>query len=960
MPSTRKRRVRSDGKLTLSKRSKTVKPQPADDVELISTPRSREQPLAPRPEDGASQGKGDFRPPKQDIADIAERKDNTGDVNDPDGCHEDVEVGPTEPFTGLPYDVCFGKLLLEASCQHKPWDPVPEKNAPVKITYLGNWLILHYEECGSHAGLVISHALAQLASEHSVTLVASIGPLAGRGSSPLMSDVRLRPLRVIVYGRLTERNAVAEVLDEGGLFLQRPEESEYDRRVKYFNPMYLLPPGEDMPRTGITSTSSGRGPATASVDEEMLEEADRCRVLRIFDEASGLDAGVASEVKQSPRIISKLKSHQLKALAMMLEKEQQPGDCRARFPLLWERSVEDEGTVYRHVVTKASQALPLPSLRGGILADEMGLGKTLSSLALICHYIDAAARLPSSQMSRATLIVCPMSTIYGWQQQIERHIRPGDINTLVYHGAKRQCATEQLHSFDVVLTTYDTLRSDWTANGSLYARPWARVILDEAHKIRNSSSKIFAAACEIRAPNRWCLTGTPIQNSLGDYGSLLAFIGVPPFTTHDQFRFWISTPVLSNRTHNLHTLRKLVRATCLRRTKAYPALASALQLPRKRVRVEAVVLAEDERELYNFFKRRSYLLAGEASAAEAKPGESPSPAIKPRRRRKKPTLGNAPRKTTANIMVLLFVLRVICDHGEALLPRAALDSWRSHDAASIGWSLLETAADAGPSCCVCGTAVGGEEVEKRERDVVDLACRRHVVCEACVGLDEDNARPACLACGLAGADGVPSSSPSRALDAEYRPSSKVAAMLRNVVVTLRGGHSVDSEDRPVKSVIFSHWTSMLDLISTALSPHLSSRGLSLVRIDGRSSLQQRREVMDKFNSDHSCVVMLATIGAVGEGIDLSIASEVHLMEPHWNPMAEAQAVDRVHRIGQTKEVAITRYCVNDSIEEYIQWVQESKIKLISETLSAPEEAREKTTEEALAVKRWNKLLEFLK
>lgn len=213
------------------------------------------------------------------------------------------------------------------------------------------------------------------------------------------------------------------------------------------------------------------------------------------------------------------------------------------------------------------------------------------------------------------------------------------------------------------------------------------------------------------------------------------------------------------------------------------------------------MLAEDERELYNFFKRRSYLLAGGAAAVEAKPGASPSPAVKPRRPRKKATGVNAPRKTTANIMVLLFVLRIICDHGEALLPRAALGAWRNHDAAGIGWSLLETAADAGPSCCVCGTAVGGEEVEKRERDVVDSACRRHVVCEACVGLEEDNARPACLACGLAGMDGVPSSSPSRALDAEYRPSSKVAAMLRNVVATLRGGHSVHSEDRPVKRYV---------------------------------------------------------------------------------------------------------------------------------------------------------------
>lgn len=264
-------------------------------------------------------------------------------------------------LSGTYADPCI-QLLMEASCRHKLWDPAPLNNAPVKMAHLNNWLILRYEDNGGHAGLVISQALAQLASEYSVTLAASVGPLAGRGSSGL--DVRLRPLRVIVYGKLTEANAVAEVLDEGGLFLQRPEESEYDRRVKYFNPMYLLPPGEDMPRTGTTSMSTGRGQATASVDEEILEESDRCRVLRIFDEASGFDVSVASEVKQSPRIISKLKrcvvvstisirvnltdslrSHQLEALAMMLDKEHQPGDCRAKFPLLWERSVEDEGTV---------------------------------------------------------------------------------------------------------------------------------------------------------------------------------------------------------------------------------------------------------------------------------------------------------------------------------------------------------------------------------------------------------------------------------------------------------------------------------------------------------------------------------------------------------------------------------------------------------------------------------------
>ena len=67
------------------------------------------------------------------------------------------------------------------------------------------------------------------------------------------------------------------------------------------------------------------------------------------------------------------------------------------------------------------------------------------------------------------------------------------------------------------------------------------------------------------------------------------------------------------------------------------------------------------------------------------------------------------------------------------------------------------------------------------------------------------------------------------------------------------------------SVIFSYWTGMLDMISSALGPYISTLNLSMVRIDGSLTLQQRRDALDRFNSDKSCVVMLATIGAVGEG-----------------------------------------------------------------------------------------------
>jgi hypothetical protein len=128
-------------------------------------------------------------------------------------------------------------------------------------------------------------------------------------SSWELDSVRVRPLRVTVYGLLSEKDTVTNILDEGGLFLQRPEESDYDRRVRYHNPMYLLPSGEDMPKNGNSFMTAGRRKVAPSADEEQLGEVERSRILRLFDEFSGPDASIASEVKQSSRIISTLKEY---------------------------------------------------------------------------------------------------------------------------------------------------------------------------------------------------------------------------------------------------------------------------------------------------------------------------------------------------------------------------------------------------------------------------------------------------------------------------------------------------------------------------------------------------------------------------------------------------------------------------------------------------------------------------
>jgi SNF2 family DNA or RNA helicase len=143
---------------------------------------------------------------------------------------------------------------------------------------------------------------------------------------------------------------------------------------------------------------------------------------------------------------------------------------------------------------------------------------------------------------------------------------------------------------------------------------------------------------------------------------------------------------------------------------------------------------------------------------------------------------------------------------------------------------------------------------------------------------------------------------------------------------------------------------MLDLIQQALSTY----SFNICRIDGSTGLEGRTMALKRFNEDPDCSVMLATIGSAGEGLDLTVANNVHLIEPHWNPMAEAQAVDRVYRIGQQREVIVTRYIVPNSIETYIQWVQQQKLKLVSKIVDT-----EGATQAEIDMERYKQLRENL-
>lgn len=175
-----------------------------------------------------------------------------------------------------------------------------------------------------------------------------------------------------------------------------------------------------------------------------------------------------------------------------------------------------------------------------------------------------------------------------------------------------------------------------------------------AHRIGNRSTQVFQAACELQSSRRWCLTGTPIANSIDNYGALLAFIKMEPLVTKAIFDRWISNPIRDNVQDGLRKLRILVEATCLRRTKSSISQA----LPPPTIREEKIHLRPYDRALYDFFETEA------AKNACDSPNNYPANYLEIGREKK-------------NVLSLINNLRRICDHGEDLLSSSDIEAWRS-------------------------------------------------------------------------------------------------------------------------------------------------------------------------------------------------------------------------------------------------------------------------------------------
>ncbi len=243
----------------------------------------------------------------------------------------------------------------------------------------------------------------------------------------------------------------------------------------------------------------------------------------------------------------------------------------------------------------------------GLLADDMGLGKTLQTLAHL------SLEKQQGQLLTPALIVVPTSLLHNWAAEI-RQFTP-HLRYRVVHGPKRQLSWDKLQDYDVLITSYPLIVND------LYrwqTQQLSWVILDEAHQIKNSRTQISQALRQIDSQYRICLSGTPVQNHLGELWSLLDFLMPGCLGDYSHFRQYYKKPIEEEANEErMNQLRARIAPFILRRSKDQVAA----DLPTRTEICQFISLNEDQQAFYDSQKTAAKMALQEQLAESTGSGQ---------------------------------------------------------------------------------------------------------------------------------------------------------------------------------------------------------------------------------------------------------------------------------------------------------------------------------------------------
>lgn len=545
-----------------------------------------------------------------------------------------------------------------------------------------------------------------------------------------------------------------------------------------------------------------------------------------------------TEAEQPKTITRKLKSFQLQGLDWMMKQEQSQ----------W---------------------------KGGLLGDEMGMGKTIQAVSLIMS--DYPAKDP-------TLVLVPPVALMQWQNEIKEYT-DGKLKVLVYHNTNpkvKNMKLKELKGYDVIMISYSGLESiyrkeskGWKRddglikeNSKIHAINYHRLILDEAHNIKTRTTGVARACFALKADYKWCLSGTPVQNRIGEFFSLLRFLEVRPFACYfckacpcaelhwsqnadnkkctvcnhsgfnhvSIFNQELLNPITQStddelRREALGKLRLITDRIMLRRMKRDHT--ASMELPPKEVIIHNEFFGDVERDFstsimsnttrqFDTYVSRGVML-----------------------------------NNYANIFGLIMQMRQVANHPDLILKKHA----------EGGQNVLV--------CCIC---------DETAEEPIRSRCH-HEFCRKCakdyVRSFEQDASPDCPRCHIPLAidfdqpdieqdeDHVKKSSIINRIKMEDWTSSTKIEMLVYDLYKLR------SQKQTHKSIVFSQFTSMLQLVEW----RLRRAGFNTVMLDGSMSPAQRQKSIEYFMNNTHVEVFLVSLKAGGVALNLTEASRVFIIDP---------------------------------------------------------------------------------
>ncbi|WP_290728840.1 SNF2-related protein [Fibrobacter sp. UBA3629] len=450
---------------------------------------------------------------------------------------------------------------------------------------------------------------------------------------------------------------------------------------------------------------------------------------------------------------------------------------------------------------------------GCILADDMGLGKTLQVIAFLLKMHEEG-----KLAEKKALVVLPAGLLCNWQVEIKKFAP--DLTFFAYHGGSRDL--EKFHA-DVLLTTYATFRKDFD---ELNEREWQVIVIDEAQNIKNADSEQSKLLRRMRAPMKIAMSGTPVENRLMEFWTIMDFANRGFFPSAAEFREKFETPIQKMGNEKVaETFRKITAPFMLRRLKTDKSIIS--DLPDKIIQDEYAELTKPQAALYQKTLEHFMQELEMEQALSEKANDA-----------------HALFKRKGIILQMILALKQICNHPATFLKGAAAAS------------------------------------------------------------QEKVAEPA---------------------EATPALSSGKMQMLLDLLTSI--------QEQGEKTLIFTQFAEMGFLLEKTITEEL---GLRTHFYHGGCTQTQRTSMIEDFQKNPECKVLILSLKAGGTGLNLTAASQVIHYDLWWNPAIEAQATDRAFRIGQTRNVQVHRFITKGTFEEKINALLETKKSIANMTVSAGE------------------------